>query len=302
MPPGNPVKALISVSLLVLTSLLCGCADGLAWMRDIHFVAYSPSTFDPRPGHSRTPTLLELREDLKAIGAHFDGIITYGANPPADLVLRAAREQGFRGVVLGAWDVTSKEELAAAVRLAKEYPELVRAICVGNEGLHFGRYGMKHLSEAFAFLRRELPGMPLATSEPIYKYKDVSLQSLGDLHMPNIHPVFDLPPSTPPKQAAAWAIDRATWLAEVSRKAVLVKETGLPSGPAPRFTPDAQKEFWRELRVQLARRRDSRIAFAAFEAFDLPWKAQQAYLPIEEHWGMFTHDRKPKPAIGAFAD
>jgi len=51
---------------------------------------------------------------------------------------------------------------------------------------------------------------------------------------------------------------------------VLCKETGLPSGGAERFSPERQRDFWRELTVEAAKAKEQPIAFVAFEAFDWP--------------------------------
>ena len=92
-------------------------------------------------------------------------------------------------------------------------------------------------------------------------------------------------------------------LAGSAHKAVLVKETGMPHGGDDDFSPAAQRAFWASYvsAGRLARTQDSYRVWisyaAAFEAFDLHWKAEQSKMAIEERWGLLAADRKPFPAF-----
>jgi exo-beta-1,3-glucanase (GH17 family) len=93
----------------------------------------------------------------------------------------------------------------------------------------------------------------------------------------------------------------AARLAAKTDKPVLIKETGLPSGPpGTRFTPAAQADFWTALFRQLPRR--SGLGVVYFEAFDHDWKEENARHefgahPEEGYWGLYTADGRPKDAI-----
>ena len=39
---------------------------------------------------------------------------------------------------------------------------------------------------------------------------------------------------------------------------------------------------------------------AAFEAFDLPWKAAESKLAVEKSWGVFSAKREPYPALAVW--
>jgi len=101
------------------------------------------------------PSHDEIVKDLEVIRPYFDGLVTYGAADPAEAILQAAETLHFRGVILGIWSPTDKSELAAAVKIARSHPSLVKAICVGNEGLTFHRYSFAQLRQAFDALRSE---------------------------------------------------------------------------------------------------------------------------------------------------
>jgi exo-beta-1,3-glucanase (GH17 family) len=284
---------------LLLATVKTGFAlkPSLIWLQDIRFIAYSPSTFDPRPEHRRLPEPGEIRRDLETVRPYFDGLVLYSANTPSDEVLRIAKDLRFRGVVLGVWDVRAETELQAAVELARQYPELIKAISLGNEGLTFGRYTHDQLAASFVWMRERLPEMPLTTSEPIAQYGDTELQDLPDFHAPNIHPVFDFGRDDP-DGAAAWTIERADAIREVTGKPVLCKETGWPSGGDERFSPKSQRTFWQALQTQIQRNPYPSLTFVFFEAFDLPWKAEASGMASEGHWGFWKSDRKPKDVVG----
>jgi exo-beta-1,3-glucanase (GH17 family) len=87
-------------------------------------------------------------------------------------------------------------------------------------------------------------------------------------------------------------------------KPVLVKETGLPSGPPGSvFTPANQSLFWRGLWSSL--RPSAQKAVACFEAFDAPWKPAELESqfggdrPEEAFWGFYDVNGRPKPVVEA---
>ena len=90
-------------------------------------------------------------------------------------------------------------------------------------------------------------------------------------------------------------------LAERTDKPIPVKETGLPSGPRKLgFTPEKQARFWHLLSERVSP--DERRAIAYFEAFDQPWKAENARAefglhPEEGYWGLYDAQGRGKPVV-----
>lgn len=271
------------------------------WFGAVRFIGYCPSEFDPRPDQRKVPSSKSISEDLKALRPRFDGLVLYASGPPAEKILEVASRLRFKGVVLGVWDVKSEKELGDCVRLAGKFPRLVKAVCLGNEGLTFNRYALDELEGAFRTMRKRLPGVPLSTTEPISEYGNRRLHQLVDLHMPNIHPFFSLGKEADIGKAADWTLERAEALLKTSGKCVLIKECGWPSAGADGCTPERQMQYWRTFLARFAARERPRITWAGFEAFDLAFKAAESGLPFEEHWGFWTTgDRRPKPVVEAF--
>jgi exo-beta-1,3-glucanase (GH17 family) len=220
------------------------------------------------------------------------------------IALSDARRLQYRAVILGIWDPKSRDEILAVAALAREYASsLAVAVCVGNEGLAFNRYAFDDIVQAATLLKQRIPRsarVAFCTSEPYSEYGWAPLRGFGDFLAPNIHPYFDRP-DLGPREAVAWVRERAMALAETARKPVLVKETGFPH--ANRFTPALQAQFWAEyvrqgVVAQSSVSRDVWVSHAAaFEAFDLPWKAEQSGMPVESSWGLMNPSRTPYPAF-----
>lgn len=282
-------------------------ADDLAWLRDVRFMAYTPSEFRVLHGKPIPATPESIAEDLQVLRPHYvDGLITYStANGLADVV-GLAHKAGFRAIILGIWSPTDKDEVTTAVTLARQYPKFVRAIVVGNEGLFWKRYTYQDVQKTIKQIRRDVPHVAITTSEPMVSYLG-SPAPLGckgqDFLLPNIHPVFESwfhPESV--TQATEFVLDIEKRLYALCKKFVLIKETGVPSEPSNAgYSPATQRAFWRNLMHKM--RAEPHASLALFEAFDAPWKIEEIARDSgrrderEGAWGWFTTSRKPKAVV-----
>ena len=153
---------------LILTGLLCsliaGCtansSSKLLGNNDIQAISYSGHRKVPRSVEN-TPTLAETKEDLRILSAMGIQLLrTYNTQqfPHAARILKTIRElkqtdPDFEmNVMLGAWiqckgaytdspdhrieDADwNQKEVDTAIRLAAEYPDIVKIIAVGNEAM-----------------------------------------------------------------------------------------------------------------------------------------------------------------------
>ena len=268
-------------------------------------VAFNPVGFDPRrPLDLNDVAITSLKEDLKVLKPAFDGLVIYEYRPNlTKVILTAAQEQGYKAVLLGIWNPKSDVEIKGVAELVAQFHDkLALAVVIGNEGLIDNRYTLEDVKTAVKKLRALLPPkttIPFATSEPVSEYGLAELREIGDFLAPNIHPAIDQTSVDAPA-AVAWVKKRAEALATIAKKPVIVKETGVPNGTA-NYTHEAQRAFWYDYLqggnfVQV----DSSpwLSFAAaFEAFDMPWKAETSKLPIEGHWGLLNVKREAYPAF-----
>jgi len=306
-------RALGCVVLMALVATAASAQEPIERVRqalaNVHFVAYTPRGFDPEDA-TRTVSTADIRADLSLLKTAFGGLVTYSSSRGLDAVPSVARELGFRAVVLGVWDPTSDHELALALTAARAFPDTVIALAIGNEGLFFSRYDEAALARAFARARRDAPGVAVTTTEPFSSYLDPRLAKAlpgQDFLLPVVHPLDQ------PWFGKAPADTSVDFVANVVRDLeartglpVLVKETGLPSGPPEQgFSEAGQAAFWSALATRLPATRAH--AITRFEAFDAPWKTASVAAqtgdvrPTEAHWGFFRADGSEKPVVAAIA-
>jgi exo-beta-1,3-glucanase (GH17 family) len=308
-------RLLFSLIIIVCGLLNCGPStqelpketdrDGMGKLkhslRDVRFVAYSPTVFNPLPDQRVPATAETIRTDLEVLGHYFDGLIIYSCITELgmDKVVPIAQKLGYRAIILGIWNITSQAEIQTAVDLVRSHPDLIVGLIVGNEGLTMGHYDWEDIEVAVPHLRSLLPGLPLSTSEPIGAYGDIDLLDIVDFHTPNIHWWFSGDDRRDYQGAVKWLQDRIAAIQSFSEKPILVKEASLPSGPAPHASEEIQMNFWKTLLETIENTETLAIAF--FEAYDAgDWKTitnPSDVSAVEKNWGAFTNDRQPKPVV-----
>jgi exo-beta-1,3-glucanase (GH17 family) len=269
---------------LLMEACLATQQQWQAMLVDFRWVAYTPPSGNPNEGVEATEDA--IRGDLDVLcRAEFTGLVTYGSDGIMGRELpRIAQEAGFKGLIMGVWDPSSQQEMAAAVAAAGN--PIVLGYCVGNEGLpekgqRRGRYTLEQLTAAIQSLQTQT-GKPVATAEQYGDYTDERLLKLGDWVFPTVHPYFYN--KREPNEAVLWTKAAFDDLTKRSGRFVLFKEVGLPTAGDPEASEARQEQYY----VELAK---TDVRFVYFEAFDQPWKT---HLPIEPHWGIFKADRTPK--------
>lgn len=298
--------------------------DGERWLGDA--VAYGPHRDGQRPGGS-TPTVAQVREDLAILARHWRLIRIYGAVGTGDTVLAAIRASGLpMKVVLGLWlaaedrrDSTGRvlerfpaareaneRELAATVRLARENPEAVAAISVGNETQvfwSFNRVTRERLVEAIRKVRA-LTNVPVTVADDYNFWNKPTSRAVAaecDFVFTNMHPLWN---GASLEGALPWI---ETQLAAIRAlhpdREVVIGETGWATqrnddGDQGRLMKGVlgeaeQARFVRDLRAWIAR---TQVPAFTFEAFDENWKGGADPADVEKHWGLYRADRSPKPA------
>jgi exo-beta-1,3-glucanase (GH17 family) len=317
---GKPLYRSVPVFALLALLVALAHADGIAnseigspalrvaaALGSVRFVAYTPTDLTIVSGQVRAASSQAVRADLEILRRDFDGLVTYSCVDGVEEVPVIASELGYRALILGIWDPLSERETANAVRLARAYPELVVGVAVGNETLLAQRHEWATLRAAMQRLRAALPEVAIATSEPFYFYLNrdpPDFLAAQDFLLPSIHPLYESWfAQAENQQTVDFVVQVVERLTALSDKPLLVKETGLPSGPPERgFTPARQAEFWVALARQLPDRPGRAVTY--FEAFDHPWKVQNAvpefgFRPEEAFWGFYGRDAEPKAVLTA---
>ncbi len=297
------------LSLWVVAAADAGSRNMSAVLKNARFMSYTPRSFTVVNGQTQPASLDGITEDLKLLRPDFDSLITYSCNNGLEHVPAVAEKLKYLAVIIGIWDPKSEIEIRNAIRLARQYPKLILAISIGNEGIYAKQYPPADVENTRIRIRKELPSIFLTTSEPFFLYlkpEYLDFFNKMDLLLPNIHPTFEkwFRPSDA-GNSAAFVLNVANKLQSQYPKPLIVKETGLPSGPASMgFTEAFQSAFWSETLKQFAA--SETRAVSCFEAFDAPWKPAvvKVYFPGSDHiqeayWGFFTADGKSKPVVNA---
>ena len=226
----------------------------------------------------------------------FDGLITLSSKGTLGKIPRIAHEEGFKDVIMGVWDLHNADEVSAALSA-----EGADAYCIGQSGLT-KRYQLDELKTMVARFK-EKTRRPVAVSEVLGEYEsNAELVRLGDFMFPDVHAQWHGGES--PESAWNETVEADKEAAKLTsaepKRLILLKMVSYPSAGAPGLTPATQAKFY-QLAVETKRHRtdlSERVYFSFLGAFDTPWKTKANQWPLAElHTGLFTADRKPKPAV-----
>ncbi len=274
-------------------------------MAQDRFVAYNPTELKVIDGMITKASKESIRADLALLRNHFDGIITYSARDGNEYVADIAAELGYKALIVGLWSPADPEEVRNAIRMAKAHPDLVVGMSLGNELILGKRSTWQQIGQYVTLMRSRIPDMPLTVTEPFAQFLDSDSSDVRDsldFMLVNVHPIFESWFATAgPDNWADFVVKVTGKLSDKFCGPIIVKETGVPSGPADKgFTPDKQAAFWKALQVQMKPSKSA--AYAWFAAFDAPWRISDfnpmgGNHPEEAYWGLFTEARAPKPVV-----
>jgi exo-beta-1,3-glucanase (GH17 family) len=270
------------------------------------FVAYQPTALKAIAGKLTQASDASIRADLEVLRPWFDGLITYGAQNGNERVPDVAASLGFHAVVMGVWDPADRNEVANAIAAWRRNPKLVAGLSLGNEIVFGNRGTWADALEHLKAVRAEAPGLPLTITEPFAEYLDHpesrAVLKATDFLFVNIHPVFESWfKSGTADNWTDFVVRVMARLKHITARPILIKETGVPTGPqSAGFNEAMQRAFYDLLAKRLAPSRHA--AFAYFSAFDEPWRPGDfnptpGAHPEEAFWGLFTETRAPKPVM-----
>jgi exo-beta-1,3-glucanase (GH17 family) len=295
----------------------------------ICYSGYRRGQHPDRGQGAKNPSRAEILEDLEILSATgvFRLIRLYDSRENSRTVLELIREKKLPlKVMLGAWldaEISSygtcawvdapepEEKLAAnrkaneqeverAIALAREFPDVVVAVNIGNETLvdwNDHRVGVDRLRSFLAKAREELD-QPVTTAENYAAWVRDGPELAGAVDFAGVHtyPIWE-------NKTLAEAMDfTIANLAAVQEALpgvpIAVAEAGWTT-TASEFPQEANEDnqlvYYREL-MEWAR--SNNVTVFWFEAFDEDWKGDPASPQgAEKHWGLYDIDRQPKKAV-----
>lgn len=287
-------------------------------------ICYSGYREGQSPVDGTYPTREQIREDLLILSRNWRFLRLYDCSPHAETVLSVIREEELDfHIMLGLdmaaemsnphcpWGAEFDDETLAAnrraneremerlVALAREYPESVFAVSVGNEAsvewtdhmvpvdrlIECATTVGGQIEQPVTFCENYVPWTyklePLAEAldfiavhtYPAWEYR--SIDDALEYTKQNYHSVVDHYPGKP----------------------VVITEAGWPTAANGRgidphnASEELQAHYYEQL---IAWTTEEQILAFVFEAFDEPWKGSPDPLEPEKHWGLFNVDRTPK--------
>lgn len=271
------------------------------------WVAYDPPEFNPYKGEERSPTPEEMERDLGLLrqDAGFDGLITFKSVGTLAQIPALAKKVGFRKVIMGVYVVLDSQGSPDPVGLAKEMDAAVAArewvdgYCLGHNAPTV--IEIAALKKWMTELRKRTGGKPVTTTAPLVSYlgeRGQQLREIGDWYFPDVRGswVYGAPPEKLMEELQQAVRDVTTLPPD---RPVLLKMISCPAGPEPRYSPQAQAEFYRWLQRDLYL--PSGVFLSYYNGFDLPWmshdKRPTDWSPGQQYVGFFTADGQPRPSV-----
>jgi glucan 1,3-beta-glucosidase len=286
-----------------LTALLIGVAwwwlgaplalppSPLAPGEKLYCVSYAPfrDGQDPTNRATQIPPQ-QIDEDMALLSRYTDCVRTYSTENGVDKVPEIAQRYGLK-VLLGAWISNeaerNRQQAATTIALANKYPDVIRAVIVGNEVLLRGEMTATDLAAIIREVKSHItqPVTYADVWEFWQRYAD--LQNAVDFVTIHILPYWEDFPLPASRAAAHLDAIRRQVAAQIPNKEIVIGETGWPSAGRMREGALASP-FNQALVIQqtltLAKRDNLKVN--VIEAFDQPWKRRYEGA-TGGYWGIF---------------
>ena len=250
----------------------------------------------------------QIAEDLAQLAKISDCIRTYAVDLGLDQIPELAAGVGLK-VIQGIWLGRDRQknltQISTGIRLAREYPQTITALVVGNEVLLHGDMTASDLAATIRSVKAQVD-VPVTYAD-VWEYwlRNRELYDAVDFITVHILPFWENFPVRAKFAAAHVDAIRQQMAAAFPGKEILIGETGWPSEGRMRDAALASRT--NQARVvseilDLARRENFRVNL--FEAYDESWK-QQLEGTVGGYWGLFDSVRRtlkypPGVPIGNF--
>jgi glucan 1,3-beta-glucosidase len=248
------------------------------------------------PGVQITPQ--QIDEDMAQLARIRDCVRPYSVALGQDQVAAIAKRHCLKviqGIWLGVNPEKNRAEIETAIKIANEYPDVVRAVVVGNEVLLRGDLASNDLVAAIREVKARVK-VPVTYAD-VWEYwlRNADVAAAVDFITIHILPYWEDFPIPAGEAAAHVDSIRRRVVAAFAGKEVIIGEVGWPSEG--RMREGALPSPANEARViqdvlALAKRNNFRVN--VIEAFDQPWKLALEGT-VGGHWGLLdAAARKPK--------
>ena len=242
-------------------------------------------------------TQAEVEADMRLIAQNFKIIRNWSIEYANNYTVPAASKCGV-AVHLGLWiypgnDSKTKVLIDQGVQQAKQYPNTVKALIVGNECLGDVTEAaiISYMDYARAGLRKAGLNLPVSTCQTWGVWAGhASLATHVDQFIyANIYPFWDKAPIS--DAINQFVKDYTALKKAIPTKTIIIGETGWPSqGPANGAAVPGISQEQQYLQQYAHWASANKVTSFIFEMFDEPWKGE----PYEAHFGLYTPNSQPK--------
>jgi glucan 1,3-beta-glucosidase len=232
----------------------------------------------------------QIARDFAQLAKISKCVRTYSIENGLDKAPELARKAGLKlmlGIWLGNNRVNNLVEIATAVSLTKDYPDVITAVIVGNEVLLRGEMTAADLAALIRSVKAQVGSMPVTYAD-VWEYwlRNRDIYEAVDFVTIHILPYWEDLPIRARYAAAHVDSIRKRVAVAFPGKEILIGETGWPS--AGRMREGALPSRANQARVvseilDLAKRENFRVNL--IEAYDQPWK-RQLEGTVGGYWGL----------------
>jgi exo-beta-1,3-glucanase (GH17 family) len=259
-------------------------------------VSYAPfrGAQTPLVSDTRIPAE-QIAQDLAQLAKISDCVRTYSIENGLDQVPALAARAGLKvmqGIWLGSDRSKNAAQISTAIRLAKDYPNVITSLVVGNEVLLRGEMTTTDLAAIIRGVKAQV-AVPVTYAD-VWEYwlRYREIYEVVDFVTIHILPYWEDMPVRAKFAASHVNIIRQNMAVTFPGKEILIGETGWPSqgrmreGALPSRTNQARVVS--EI-LQMANRENFRVNL--IEAYDQPWK-RQLEGTVGGYWGLFSSERR----------
>ena len=254
-------------------------------------VSYAPFRGEQTPLSSTARIAPEqIAADLAQLAKISDCVRTYSIENGLDQVPGLAAKVGLKviqGIWLGSNRLKNLAQIATAVGLTKQYPDVITAVVVGNEVLLRGEMTTSDLAATIRSVKSQVT-VPITYAD-VWEYwlRNREVYDAVDFVTIHILPYWEDYPIRAKYAATHVDAIRKQMAVAFPGKEILIGETGWPS--AGRMREGALPSRTNQARVvseilELAKQENFRVNL--IEAYDQPWK-RQLEGTVGGYWGLF---------------
>ncbi|GFE88101.1 glycosyltransferase [Steroidobacter agaridevorans] len=267
------------------------------WPARVQGMAFSPFQAGQDPFVQALPDEQQIDSDLRLLAGKVTAVRSYSTLKSLGRIPELAARYDLK-VTVGAWLdrrlATNDKEVAAAIELARQHPNVIRLV-IGNEAILRGDLNVAQLTQQLDRVR-EAVAQPVSTAEPWHVWlKYPELVEHVDYLAVHLLPYWE---GIPVDRAIEYVVSNMEQLHRAyPSKPIVIAEVGWPSDGRTRggavASTSNQAMFLRRF-LDLARREG--YVYYLMEAFDQPWKARYQGA-VEAYWGVYDVYRQPKFAF-----